>query len=141
MSDSDSDSDFEPKKKDAKSILVQELQKKKAKSFSALESEKKKRSNKLISDFLSLKKKSKHISDFLSLKKNYGKTMVDFLQKKKGALRNTLEKVTKQTYLKITLVAVNVSINANLPAVKALSDEKVVTPATYGNDKEVYPDD
>ena len=64
--------------------------------------------------------------------------MVDFLQKKKGVLRNTLEKLTKKTYLKTASVAVKLSHTSKLPAIKTSSVAKVFTPATYVNDKEVY---
>ena len=56
-------------------------------------------------------------------------------------MRNTLDKVMKQIYLKTASVAVKVPLSAKLSVFKVSSVAKIVTPATYGKDKEVYPYD
>ena len=45
-------------------------------------------------DFISSKNRSKHVYDIFP-KKQKGKTMVDFLQKKMGTLRNISEEMMK----------------------------------------------
>ena len=65
--------------------------------------------------------------------------MVDCLQKKESAVRNTPEKVMNQTYLKTASVAVKVSPTAKSLDIMTASVEQLVTTATYGKDKKVYP--
>ena len=67
--------------------------------------------------------------------------MVDFILQKKGVMRNTLEKVMNQTYLKNELVAVKVSPSTKSPTAKSSSVVTRVNPSTYWKDKEVYPDE
>ena len=47
----------------------------------------------------------------------------------------------KHTYLKTVSIEVNISPTSKSPTVKTSSVANVVTHATYGNDKEVCPDD
>ena len=46
----------------------------------------------------------------------------------------------RQTHFKTASVTVKVSPSIKLPDVKTVSVTKTSTPATYGKDKEVYPD-
>ena len=81
------------------------------------------------------------MSDFVSPKKKKDKdnTMVNFLRKQKLAVINTPEKVMRQIYIKTASVAVKVAPTTKSSAAKTPSVVKVVAPATYGTDKEVYP--
>ena len=54
--------------------------------------------------------------------------MVDFILQKKGVMRNTLEKVMNQTYLKNELVAVKVSPSTKSLAVNYSLVAKVFIP-------------